>query len=53
MILETREKEVYMFMCVLVYLEMVVYRQEVLLQRWRSAEAFPEVFDSQFGEMQV
>lgn len=38
-------------MCV--YLEVVVYRQEVLLQRERSTEAFLEVFGSQFGEMPV
>lgn len=35
------------------YLEVVVYRQEVLRQRERSTEAFLEVFDSQFGEMLV
>lgn len=35
------------------YLEVVVYGQEVLLQRERSTEAFLEVFHSQLGEMLV
>lgn len=39
--------------CLWPYLEVVVYRQEVLLQWEWSTEAFLEVFDSPFGEMTV
>lgn len=34
-------------------LEVLVHRQEVVLQGEGPAEALPEVFDSQFGEMLV